>query len=117
VSLVARELEAHGIATVIIGSALDIPVHAGTPRFLFNDFPLGNPVGKPYDRVMQRRVVEQALALLQSASGPDTVWQTPYDWSKDQGWRAVYARVDDRNRERLKAMGDERRAKQAARKG
>ncbi|MEM1229821.1 MAG: hypothetical protein AAGI15_04735 [Pseudomonadota bacterium] len=115
-SLVARKLEAHGIATVIAGSALDIVTHAGVPRFLFNDFPLGNPIGKPFDRVMQRAVVRQSLELLAQAKGPATHWQTPFEWSADESWRAVYARVDASNRERLKALGDERRARQAAKK-
>jgi len=39
VSLVARYLEANGLPTVIVGSALDIVEHCGVPRFLFTDFP------------------------------------------------------------------------------
>ena len=47
-SLVARHLEANGLPTVIIGSALDVVEHCGVPRFLFTDFPLGNPCGHPW---------------------------------------------------------------------
>ena len=54
VSLVARHLEAHGIATVVMGCAKDIVEHAGVPRFLFSDFPLGNSAGKPHDRHRRR---------------------------------------------------------------
>ena len=50
VSLVARHLEANGIATVVMGCAKDIVEHAGVPRFLFSDFPLGNSAGRPHDR-------------------------------------------------------------------
>src|SRR6185295_13671975 len=49
VSLAARALEASGIATVVMGCAKDIVEHAGVPRFLFSDFPLGNAAGRPWD--------------------------------------------------------------------
>ena len=47
-SLTARALEAAGIATVIMGCALDIVEHVGVPRLLFSHFPLGNAAGKPH---------------------------------------------------------------------
>ena len=56
-SLVARHLEAHGIPTVIAGSARDIVEECGVPRFLFSDFPLGNPLGRPWGVEMQRRII------------------------------------------------------------
>ena len=37
VGLVARHLEANGIATVVIGSAVDIVERCGVPRFIFTD--------------------------------------------------------------------------------
>ena len=52
-SLVARHLEANGIATVVMGCAKDIVEHAVVPRFLFSDFPLGNSAGKPHDVASQ----------------------------------------------------------------
>ena len=69
-SLVARHLEANGLPTVIIGSALDVVEHCGVPRFVFTDFPLGNPCGPPYRRDIQRTVVAMALDLLSSATEP-----------------------------------------------
>jgi hypothetical protein len=113
VSLVARHLEADGIATVVIGSARDIVEECGVARFLFSDFPLGNPCGKPYDRDMQRRIVGAALDLLESATMPRTTVQTPFAWSDDESWRDRYARVDDANRDLLRRLGDERRARLA----
>ena len=59
VSLTARHLEAAGMPTVILGSALDVVEHCGVPRFLFTDFPLGNPCGKPFDTAMQEAIVVQ----------------------------------------------------------
>jgi D-proline reductase (dithiol) PrdB len=72
VSLVGRHLEANGIPTVIIGSALDVVEHCGVPRFYFTDFPLGNPCGHPWQPDMQREIVRQALTLFETAKTPRT---------------------------------------------
>jgi D-proline reductase (dithiol) PrdB len=113
VGLVARHLEANGIATVIVGSARDVVELCGVPRFLFSDFPLGNPCGRPYDREMQRAIVGLALDLLESATAPCTTRQTPFVWSEDESWKEAYARVDPRDAEHLRRAGDARRARQA----
>ncbi|MCX7213110.1 MAG: hypothetical protein NTW53_10585 [Burkholderiales bacterium] len=115
-SLVSRHLEANGISTVVIGSARDIVEECGVTRFVFNDFPLGNPIGKPYDAAMQRATVAIALDLLESARLPRTTVQTPFRWSEDESWREVYARVDPDRIEALRREGDARRATQAAAK-
>jgi D-proline reductase (dithiol) PrdB len=94
VSLVARHLEAHGIATVVLGSARDVVEHCGVARFVFTDFPLGNPCGKPYDVAMQRAIVGLGLDLLESARAPRTTLQTPFVWSEDQSWRDNYMRLE-----------------------
>ncbi|MEM6707967.1 MAG: hypothetical protein AAF648_04215 [Pseudomonadota bacterium] len=111
-SLVARELEAHGIATVVLGSALDTVEYCGVPRFVFTDVPLGNPCGQPYDRAMQRANLGLALELLATATYPRTTLWSPYAFPGGDRWRANYARVDDSNRESLKAAGEARRARQ-----
>jgi len=90
VSLVARHLEANGIPTVILGSARDIVEHCGVPRFVFSDFPLGNPCGRPHDRAMQKSIVGLALSALESSVAPRTTVQTPFIWSDDQSWRGRY---------------------------
>jgi hypothetical protein len=117
VSLVSRHLESNGIATVVIGSARDIVEECGVARFVFNDFPLGNPIGKPYDAAMQRATVSIALDLLETARLPRTTVQTPFRWGEDESWREVYARVDPDRIEALRREGDARRARQAAAKG
>jgi D-proline reductase (dithiol) PrdB len=109
VSLVARTLEANGLPTVIIGSALDIVEHCGVPRFVFTDLPLGNPVGHPWNRDMQREVVRLALRTLETASGPRTTVLAPVTWKDDPGWRERYGRVDPAERARLLQLGDQRR--------
>lgn len=116
VSLVARHLESNGIATVVVGSARDIVEECGVPRFLFSDFPLGNPCGRPYDVSMQREITGFALDLLESATMPRTTVQTPYVWSEDAAWKDRYARVDAAAAAKLKAAGDARRARQQSAK-
>ena len=113
-SLVSRHLESQGIPTVVLGSARDIVEECGVARFLFTDFPLGNPVGKPEDPAMQRTTVGYALDLLETARLPRTTVQTPWRWSEDESWREVYARIDPAKIEALRAEGAARRAKQAA---
>jgi hypothetical protein len=109
VSLVARHLEENGIPTVIVGSARDIVEHCGVPRFLFSDFPLGNPCGHPWRPDMQREIVGLALRLLETAGAPRTTQRAPFEWRDDPGWRRRYNHVDAADRERLLALGDARR--------
>ncbi len=111
-SLVARHLEANGISTVILGSARDVVEHCGVPRFLFTDFPLGNPCGRPFDAAMQRRIVGHALDLLEGATCARTTVQAPLIWSEDHSWKERYARVDPSRAEDLRRMGEARRALQ-----
>ncbi len=93
-SLVARHLEANGIATVLMGCAKDIVEHAAVPRFLFSDFPLGNSAGKPHDPASQARTLELALQVLESAPGPRTTMQSPLRWAEDASWKLDYLNLD-----------------------
>ena len=113
VSLVARHLEANGIPTVVLGSALDIVEHCRVPRFAFLDFPLGNPCGKPYDVAMQRDVVGAALDLFESAS-PQPTRHLPQRWHDGEGWRDAYMEIRDEDVAALRQRGEERRAHRQA---
>ena len=113
-SLIARHLEQNGIPTVVIGSARDIVEYAGVPRFVFTDFPLGNPAGLPWQPDMQKAIVAQALDLLDHATHPQTTVTAPFHWNGDPGWRAVYNRVTPENADYLRQKGEERRRKMAA---
>jgi D-proline reductase (dithiol) PrdB len=90
VSLVARHLEANGIATVVMGCARDIVEHCGVPRFLFSDFPLGNGAGRPHDLASQETTLELALTLLETAAEPRTTLQSPLRWSDSAEWKLDY---------------------------
>jgi hypothetical protein len=93
VSLVARYLERNGIPTIVMGAAKDIVEHAGVPRFLFSDFPLGNSAGKPHDPQSQALTLELALRLLEGAPGARTTMQSPLRWSESAAWKLDYNNV------------------------
>ncbi len=115
VSLTARHLEANGIPTVVMGAARDIVEQAGVARFVFTDFPLGNPCGAPYDAAMQRAIVGMGLDLLESARYPRTTVQTPFQWKNDD-WRWNFMEITPEKLAALRAAGEERRQKQAERR-
>ncbi len=124
VSLAARTLEAAGIATVVMGCARDIVEHVGAPRFLFSDFPLGNPAGRPHDPDSQRATLALALRLLESAPGPNTTVRNPLRWAADAAWKRDFSNIDllsqeeiERRRaefDRIKQVAKDRREEDAA---
>jgi hypothetical protein len=123
VSLVARYLEAQGIPTVVFGCARDIVEHCGVPRFVFSDFPLGNPCGRPYDEESQRAVLGLGLALLEQATAGGTTVVAPFAWSDDDSWKErVFTKaqpfLDEAATERwLERKDAYRRAKGVAERG
>ena len=89
-SLLARELEASGIATVILGAAKDIVEHVGVPRLLFSDLPLGHAAGLPHDLASQDFTLELGLRVLEAAPAARTTVQSPLRWPGGDAWRDAY---------------------------
>mgnify|MGYP001822723789 CR=1 FL=1 len=112
-SLVANLVEEAGIVTVVAGSARDIVEEVGVPRFLFTDFPLGSPLGRPDAPEDQLENLRAALTLAASAWAPRTTVQSPQVWGEN-GWRERFMRIDDP--EALAREGEARRARQASEK-
>ena len=106
-SLVARHLESNGIATVLMGCARDIVEYCGIPRFLFSDFPLGNPAGRPDDTDSQRQTLEYGLRLLETATGPRSTLQSPLRWSDDTEWKLDYCNIERRSPQEIEILRDE----------
>ncbi|HET7157735.1 MAG TPA: hypothetical protein VFI62_01985, partial [Burkholderiales bacterium] len=102
--LVARHLEAHGIATVMMICAHDIVEHCGVPRALFSDFPLGNAAGRPHDAQSQSETLELALRVLESASAPRTIVRSPQRWSASSAWKLAYSNVERVSGDELKRL-------------
>ena len=88
-SLISRYLEANGVATVIVGTARDIVEHCGVSRFLFVDYPLGNPCGEPGNIRQQRDIFQQALDLLVEAKDSRTTREAGYQWSDGEDWKRL----------------------------
>ena len=107
VSLVARHLEANGMPTVIMGCAKDIVERVGVPRFLFSDFPLGNPAGRPNDPESQAFTIELALQVLESAPGPRTTVQSPLRWRDDASWKLDFSNIEQMSEEEIQRRRDE----------
>ncbi|MEM7469328.1 MAG: hypothetical protein AAF387_20925 [Pseudomonadota bacterium] len=88
-SLIARDLEAAGIPTLIYGSARDIMLAARPPRAVFTDYPLGHSVGRPFDKANQRAIVRDGLNALQTIDAPETIIDLPYEWTLDPKWKTA----------------------------
>lgn len=110
IALLARYLEEAGIPTVIIGAAKDIIEYCGVPRFVFNDFPLGNAAGRPGDRHSQSAIFELALDLLKCASGPRSTIQSSLRWSSDPSWKLDYANIERLSNEEIVRLRSEAEA-------
>ncbi|MDC0069155.1 hypothetical protein OAL10_10245 [Gammaproteobacteria bacterium] len=91
---------------------MDIVTHCNVPRYLHNDFPLGNPLGAPGDKETQMKSVLKALSLAVSAEEP-LVDISDTSWPGDNYWKERYNKVDSTNREKLLRMGEENRRKRA----
>lgn len=88
VCLVARHLEAHGIPTVVLGSAHDILRAGCPPRAVFVDYPLGHSAGKPHAADDQLAVVSGALDAFTVLHEPGQLLELPQRWG-DDAWRAA----------------------------
>jgi hypothetical protein len=68
--VLARALEAEGVATTSISMVREHSEKVKPPRALFVPFPFGHAMGRPNDPELQHRVLKAALDLLAAPSGP-----------------------------------------------
>lgn len=78
--MLARTLEAHGLATILVTNMPFWAEKIGVPRTLAVEFPFGHMLGQPGDVAMQRRVVLQALDVLRTAEAPGTIVHSDEVW-------------------------------------
>ncbi len=69
-SVLARALEEHGIATTAIAMVREHAQRVKPPRALFVPFPFGFALGRPNNPKLQNRVLTAAFDLLSAAAGP-----------------------------------------------
>jgi len=82
-------LETRGVPSVAIGAVRVQMEKTQPPRGLFVPFQLGRPLGEPEDAAFQRRVLRQALALLERTDGPVILEDFPDDppgWLDTPAW-------------------------------
>jgi len=90
-------VEAAGIPTLCLSSAIDITRAVNPPRAAFLDFPLGHTAGKPGDAGLQRSILADALASFDEMTAPGSIRPLPYRWSEDEGWKEkAFAGGDER---------------------
>ncbi len=116
ISLLARYLEGVGIPTIIIGAAKDIVEYCGVPRFVFNDFPLGNAAARPQDPQSQRVIFNLALDVLEFAPGPRTTVQSTLRWSDDPHWKLDYMNIERLTIQEIETLRSEAEAARLAAK-
>lgn len=68
--MLARALEATGLATTSISMVREHTEKVKPPRAVFVPFPFGNALGRPNDAALQHRVLRAALDLLAEPAGP-----------------------------------------------
>lgn len=88
VGLIARHLEAIGIPTLCMGSALDIMEAANPPRAVFTDYPLGHTTGMPGDPKDQYEITRIGLEAFESIQQPGTILKLDREWTLDSNWKA-----------------------------
>ncbi len=90
----AHMLEQSGLATTVLALVLPQVARTRPPRALMTPFMLGRPVGEPDDAAFQRRVLLQALRLLERADGPVILAHFPDDtpsWFDRADWAPAVA--------------------------
>ena len=80
--LIARVLEEAGIATVCINMRREVAQNVKPPRTLFVKFPFGAPLGPAGDAATHRAVIQEALALLTTATEPGTIVDSDRMWKR-----------------------------------
>ena len=68
--MLARALEANGIATAAISLVREHTVKVKPPRSLWVPFPFGHALGRPGDPELQHRVLRALLELFDAEAGP-----------------------------------------------
>ncbi len=76
---VSHYLEARGVATTGISLVREQTEAMALPRFLWVPFELGRPFGAPHEPEFQRRVLLDALALVERTDGPVVLADFPDD--------------------------------------
>jgi D-proline reductase (dithiol) PrdB len=90
--LIQRAIEAEGMSTISISLNRRITEKVKPPRALLVGFPLGHPMGNPFDHALQKKILVEGLKQLKviEISGTILEWTTTYG---TKGRRSIVRRV------------------------
>jgi D-proline reductase (dithiol) PrdB len=76
---IQRSIETQGISTILITVSPNESEPAGPPRALYpKPFQPGSSLGKPHDRELQMRILQEALGLIHYPAEPGTIIMREY---------------------------------------
>ena len=78
--LIQRAIEESGIPTVGVISMIDKAERVRPPRAVAVKFPRGGSLGPPHQNDLQRAILKDALALVESAQSPAPPVELDYRW-------------------------------------
>lgn len=73
VGLIQAAIESAQMTTVSVSMLKEVTEQVRPPRVLYVPYPLGYPLGEPDNRVLQRKILSQALKLLALPQPPEGV--------------------------------------------
>lgn len=76
-------IEGASIPTVVVSTGRDLSAQVMPPRTVFVNFPMGNPFGRAFDKLLQRSILLDALTALETVKSPGTIVDLPYQWHED----------------------------------
>jgi hypothetical protein len=85
VPVLARTFEKAGMATIMVTNMPFWAEKVGAPRTLAVEFPFGHILGQLHNPAMQRKVILEALDVLEKATIPGTIvcsevkWPEPFE--------------------------------------
>lgn len=90
--VLARQIEAAGIATILVTMMPYWAEKVGVPRTLAVEFPFAQTLGEPGNTQQQLRVIRGALSVLATADEPGNIIHSAEVWPQDvqqaiQGWQ------------------------------
>jgi D-proline reductase (dithiol) PrdB len=76
---VQREIEMRGISTVLITVSPEASRQMRPPRALYpKEFKIGNSLGRPFQRELQKRVLRDAINLIKEPPRPGEIIEREY---------------------------------------
>lgn len=80
--VLARTIEDAGFATILVTNMPYWAEKTGVPRTLAVEFPFGHTLGQPNNIALQKKIILQALHMLECAEEPGLIIHAEEEWSR-----------------------------------